>query len=610
MRNPARTSLGVIFQNEVLLNSKRIAPYAMAILFGANALLWWGWGPATGRGWATNSEYFIVSVFPVFSFMTLPLFTAIIMGDPVIRDFRTGVVPLIFSKPVTRAAYLLGKFFGNFFVLISCQAAFALTLCVLQAFRKSGMVVQPFRVWPYFKHFFVFVVVTHLVLATFYFTVGTLTRNAKIVYALGVSFYPLYAAYQVLLLKSLPSRWRIALDPLLMNWMDPAIRGRNAEWINGLVINYDSDMIANRALMILIAALCLTILYLRFAIAERTKNGAGQSHTQLLNLSTSNEKVYVKDDDLRQARDERDATVIAQDKIAIPEVHRTIGGFGANLKQLIAATGVEFRLLRTERSLILIIPLVLLLSTFELAFWEVAPGVSYSAAYAGRTAGALLLFLLGMSVFYTGEAMHRDRELRIEPVLWSVPAPNHVLLLSKFLSTLTLTLSLIMLVALTTIALQIYKGNGPVEISVYLNAYGIILMPSVAFMICIALALNVLLRDKYLAYAASIASGGGLFYLYLQGYNHWLYNPVLYGLWTNADLTGAGSNHARILVHRIYCLAIATLCLSFAHLYFQRKSAKSFLVQGRLSSAGWSVLIAVFAVAVIIITGSVLLAAH
>jgi hypothetical protein len=118
------------------------------------------------------------------------------------------------------------------------------------------------------------------------------------------------------------------------------------------------------------------------------------------------------------------------------------------------------------------------------------------------------------------------------------------------------------------------------------------------------------LRDKYLAYAVSIATGGGLFYLYARGYKHWLYNPVLYGLWSNADLTGAGNNHARILVQRIYCLAIAVLCLSLAHFYFQRKSTKSFLAQGRLSSNGWAILIAVFAVAVTIITGFVIFPAH
>ena len=54
-----------------------------------------------------------------------------------------------------------------------------------------------------------------------------------------------------------------------------------------------------------------------------------------------------------------------------------------------------------------------------------------------------------------------------------------------------------------------------------------------------AIALNVLLRDKYLAYAVCIATGAGLFYLYNVGYNHWLYNPALYQLWTYSDLTGA-----------------------------------------------------------------------
>src|SRR3954452_23442575 len=107
--NSLRTFAAIV-HNELLLNSKRVAPYVMAMLCGGNALLWWGWGPATGRGIATNSDFFIAGVLPVYSFMTLPLFTAVITADPVIRDFRAGIVPLIFSKPVSRVEYLLGKF--------------------------------------------------------------------------------------------------------------------------------------------------------------------------------------------------------------------------------------------------------------------------------------------------------------------------------------------------------------------------------------------------------------------------------------------------------------------------------------------------------------------
>lgn len=603
MRSPVHTSFAAIFQNEVLLNSKRIAPYALMIVFGANAVLWWGWGPAAGRGWATNSDFFIASVLPVYSFMTLPLFTALIMADPVIRDFRLGVDQLIFSKPVSRAEYLLGKFFGNFFVLACCQAAFVLTLFVLQAFRKPGVIVQHLQVFPYFKHFLVFVVISHLVLAAFYFTVGTLTRNAKIVYGLGVSFYPLYIAYQVIVLKSLPSRWRIALDPLLMNWGDKSSRDRSADWVNHLIVSYDADLIANRALMILIAGMCLIVVYVRFAIAERPSKVEKLS---LLNLSTGLDRVYYASEPFRATGSDQYEKPESHEKVILPSVITASEGFRAILKKLIAALGVEFRLLRAERSLVVLMPLAIFLSILELAFYKVVPDVSYSAAYASSTAKALLLFLLGMTVFYTGEAMHRDRDLRIEPVIWSLPAPNNVLLLSKFLATLLLTFSLIVLVGLTAIAVQLLKGDTPVNISAYLITYSFILLPSIVFMAGTSLALNVLLRDKYLAYAVSIATGAGLFYLYGQGYKDWLYNPLLYQLWNDADLTGAGSNLATILMHRLYCLAIASVFLSLAHLFFERKSTRVLEIGARLSSNGWSILILIVSVAVAAIAGIVI----
>src|SRR5688500_11929469 len=105
MRNPLHTPFAAVFQNEVLLNSKRVAPYALMILFIANAVLWWI-QPAVKFGWATNSDWYIVRCLLGFSFgLGLPIFNAVIMGDPVIRDFRLGVDPLIFSTPVNRAQY-------------------------------------------------------------------------------------------------------------------------------------------------------------------------------------------------------------------------------------------------------------------------------------------------------------------------------------------------------------------------------------------------------------------------------------------------------------------------------------------------------------------------
>jgi hypothetical protein len=115
--------------------------------------------------------------------------------------------------------------------------------------------------------------------------------------------------------------------------------------------------------------------------------------------------------------------------------------------------------------------------------------------------------------------------------------------------------------------------------------------------------LSVFLRDKYFAYAVCIAVAAGLIYLYKLGYNHWLYNPALYDLWTYSDLTGAGSGQGRILTHRIYCLALSFVCLALAQLGFERKSAKSFMTNGRLGSRGWTCVVMVVTAAVAVAAG-------
>ena len=605
MRNPLHTPFVTVFQNEVLLNSKRVAPYALMILFSANAVLWWFRGPAVTLGWATNSDFYIARGLVAFSFLLgLPIFNAVIMGDPVLRDFRTGVDPLIFSKPVSRAQYLLGKFFGNFFVLVCCQAVFPVTQLVLQAFPTSEMIVLPYRVFPYSKHFFFFLVITHLALAAFYFTVGSLTRNSKILYGLAACFYPLFITYGLILLRGLTVRGRHLLDPFQLNF-GPSNNGfgHSAEFLNQYVVAYTADMIANRVFMILFAAGLLTILYVRFTIAERTGK---TEKTSILSLSTAAEQVYYDSESFQETHGERFESHDSPEQevrrlVTLPAATLANNGFRANVNKLIAAVSVEFNLLRAERSLLVFLPLAVLVSTLEVAFYDIARDVSFSAAYATNTAKLMLLFLFGMSVFYTAEAMHRDRELRIEPVLWSMPLPNSVLLLSKFLTTISLGLVLLVLVGLTAIATQILRGHTPVEISAYLITYSLVLFPTIVFVTAASIALSVLLRDKYVAYAVCIATGAGLVYFYNVGYNHWLYNPALYQLWTYSDLTGAGSG--RILIHRIYWPALSSLCLALAQLGFRRKPAKGFIIDGRLGSTGWALLVLLVSAVVAVVTG-------
>jgi ABC-2 type transport system permease protein len=565
MRNPFQTQFAAVFTNEVLLNIKRVAPYVLMAFFASNAVLWWGWGPAVGRGWATNAEFYIQRNMGAFSFILgLPIFTAVIIGDAVIRDFRLGLDPLIFSKPVGRGSYLLGKFLGNFFVLVCCQSAFAITLFLLQWVPFSGMVVLPLRIVPFFKHFLFIVVISHLVLAAIYFAAGTLTRKPKVVYGLAACFYPAYIAYQ-LLLKNLPGIVGVITDPL--GWsvqfgLGPGIWQMSSAFLNQYVVTYGVAAYVNRASMIIMASLCLLIVYLRFRIDPMETRSAALFPRMMLSevpdrIAYSSPSVLF---------DLPIAASPARDQIRLPKVTST-QGVEATLFRIIGAIGVEFRLLRAERSLLLFLPVVIFFSFFSVPFSRITSEVSYSVIAATNTTNSLLLCFACMIVFYMGEIMHRDREVKIEPVVWSTPAPNSVLLLSKCLAMTLLALSLAMLGGATAICAQMLRGYTPVDLSAYFIINGVVVVPSIIFMIAMVVALNVLLRNKYASYVIAVGTGAGLFYLYSIGYNHWLYNPLLYKLWTYADLTTP-----TILTQRLYCLALAAACLVLAHIFFERKS--------------------------------------
>jgi len=533
------------------------------VLFAANAVLWWARGPAVAMGWATNSDFYIQRNMGGFSFILgLPIFTAILMGDIVVRDFRLGVDPLIFSKPVSRASYLLGKFLGNFFVLVCCQSVFAITLFLLQWVPFSGMVVLPVRVVPYFKHFFMIVVISHLALAAIYFAAGTLSRSAKVVYGLAACYYPVYISLLLLVFMNLPRMFRVLFDPMGAGKSGPVITidpwRESADVLNKFVVSYSLDQYVNRASNIVLSSLLLLIVYFRFRIDSQAK--------ELLNFTT----LTLSEAPGRIAYSAPFALLIdaapARDLVTLPKVTATKGP-AATLSRIIAAIGVEFRLLRAERGLMVLVPLAILLSFLSVPFSQIPTVVSYSVTSATNTANMLLLLLAGVTVFYTGEIMHRDRELKIEPVVWSTPAPNSVLLLSKWFAMTLLGLSVVCVGGLTTIVTQLLRGYTPVDISAYLIINGVVVVPGIMFITALAVGLNVLLRNKYLTYVVAVGTGAGLIYLYNLGYKHWSYNPLLYQLWKYPDLTSAP-----MLAYRFYCLALAAACLLLAHLLFERRS--------------------------------------
>jgi ABC-2 type transport system permease protein len=599
-----------IIRAEILFNRRRAAPYVLLVLFCANAVLWWQ-GASVAYGWATNSDFYIARLYGGFAFLTTPFFVAMLTGDAVNRDFRYEMTALLLAKPITRAQYLLGKFFGNFLVLTACCSVYGLTLLLLQAVRLEGMIVLPFRITPYLKHFFILVVITQFGLAAFCFLVGTLSRNSKLVYLLVTALYAVYIPLMIFLQFRSP-RFGKLFDPFLFDWVNANGRNRSAELVNQMVITYDWQLIVNRLLVLVAGALCLLIACRRFRFAENGQAAGHQAtYTGLLGLAEKTDRLYHE-----EAREavfpatsipvEQPLNLYERKPVQLPQATISHKGFTAQFRRMLAATAVEFRLLGGERSLLILIPLTLLMCFAQLPYKASAAGISpaqLSANYAANSLDALYLLLFGVSIFFTGEAVFRDRELRLEAMLWCAPAVDAVFLLAKFLAVFLLSCGFAMLGALTVIAVQSYRDFATLELQAYLKVYSLILLPAVAFMSGASLLFSVLSREKYVAYVAGVTSGGVLFYLFTQGHKGWLYNPLLFQLWEYADLSLAGKNFARILLQRAYWLAIAIACIASAQFFFRREAVKSMIANRHLSEKGWALAIAVAALLLAFVMG-------
>jgi ABC-2 type transport system permease protein len=542
---------------ELLFNAKRPAAWAVALLASANAVLWWCAGPAAERGWATNSDLYVARLSVGFAFLTAPFLTATLMGDVVARDVRVGVAPLLLASPLGRAEYVLGKFAGNLAALALAFAAFAATGLALQAVPLEGSVVLPWRVGPFASHFAMFVLVPHAALGALCLAIGTMTRSAKVVYASVTGLYVAYVGAQILVLRSLPPDWRVALDPLATRWLDLTTRGLGADAFNALSVTYGPALVVNRAALVGVTVVCLAA-----AIRWVSLHGDGTDSPPSRPLALTP----------RAAERERH----------VPRNPRWRAPLFA------VAVGVELRLLAAERPLFVVVPVAAVFSgafagSFGTAFG--APLLPLSSIYAANSAQALLWLLSCVAAFTIGELVHRDRAARVEPLVFAAPASNAVLIGSKYAAVLAFAAGIAALTAATAVVTQVAREAASIEVGPYLVVYASILMPGVAVVTAAALAAHVLARDRLLGHAIAIGIGGAMLYVFYLGYTNWLYNPVLYGLWSYSDMTGLAPYSRGLALHHVYWGAIAAGCLAIAVVALPRRSRRSRAALGSIAAA-------------------------
>ncbi|HZX27378.1 MAG TPA: M1 family aminopeptidase [Telluria sp.] len=175
--------------------------------------------------------------------------------------------------------------------------------------------------------------------------------------------------------------------------------------------------------------------------------------------------------------------------------------------------------------------------------------------------GTLWLFMLVVTTFYAGELVWREREAHLAQMTDALPTPSWLPLLGKTFGLIALQGVMLTILMICGLLVQIFHGYFDFQLGLYFKHLYTIEWPQYALLAVLAVALQVLINHKYLAYFAMI-----LYYLATLSFGSLgLDHPMLlYGTspeFVYSAMNGYGHFLARERWFELYWAAAAAMLL-------------------------------------------------
>ncbi|MGI4719174.1 MAG: ABC transporter permease/M1 family aminopeptidase [Janthinobacterium lividum] len=463
---------------------------------------------------------------------------AAVMGRSVQQDFEYEMQHFFFSAPIRKHHYVLGRFLGAFATL-----AVILSSIVLGAWLGTLIPgIEPDRLGPSPLATWVLPYLFTLLPNTFIF--GALFF---VLAALSRRMLPVYVASIVMMVGYIiaPSLARDLDYKTLAALIDPfgttALIRLTEYWPiaerNTRMVTLEGVYLVNRLLWIGFGLVVLLLGYWRFQTAGNLDPRQKKAEPQAAEAAPPLSQAAV---DTRETPDfERRSLAVLLARSAL-----------YNLRE--ATRNVYFLALALAGVLILAASALDLGSIYGT---NTLP-VTYMVLELIR--GVFELYMLVVTILFAGEMVWREREARMAQILDALPAPTWLPLAGKFLALVGLQALLLCMAMVVGMLVQLFKGYFGLEPGLYLRMLFTVLLPQCALLAALAIAVQVIVNNRYLAYFILIA-------LYLvgatargYGYDH----PLLtYGYWPQTTYSAMNGFGHYLLAERLFQLYWSGLAL-------------------------------------------------
>ena len=209
---------------------------------------------------------------------------AAIFGTSILRDFQRDTYQILFTKPISKFAYLGGRWAGSFVTTV-----FAFSGVIFGAFLGTYAPwadharIGPNHLWAYLQPFLSIVVVQIFFLGSAFFAVAALTRRLFVVYLQGVALFMVYVIGITVFsaTRSLERFWSGILDPIGLILIDDVTRywtviEKNTQylsWAPGLV---NGIFLYNRLLWMAVGLVALVAVWALFPMSVEALTARSQ----------------------------------------------------------------------------------------------------------------------------------------------------------------------------------------------------------------------------------------------------------------------------------------------------------------------------------------------
>ncbi len=561
--------LGTIAWFEIASRLRRVSTYVYFGVFFALAFLviniaggaFSGGSITIGIGGKAN----INSPVALHTFITLfahfgIIVTGAILGRAVYQDFENGAYPLFFTKPITKAQYLGGRFLGAFFVMLAILSSLGRgcwlgTLMPWLDHSRIGANRAAAYVLPYLTS-----VIPNLVFSgTIFFALAALLRRILPIYVASIVFLVGYLIASSMF-RDIDNRVVAALiDPFGMSATSLVTEYWPAAERNTRLLGLSGLFLANRIVWLGVAAAVGVWAYRRFTFAHlppqrRNKEldaGAARAATMPAAVATRHDL----SSDL--------ATLAQLVRLQLRETVKSVYFIA------IVVCGVGFVLATSAQ----------VGKLYGTTTWP----VTYEVLEVVH--GTFALFILIIVTFFSGELVWRERDARLDQIVDAMPLPSWVSFGGKLGALLGVQVLLVTLVGVCGIVLQLIKGYTHIELGLYWRDLYATRLLDYWYVCVLAVLVHVLVDNKYLGHFVMVLFYIATIALPFVGVEH---NLAVYGStpeYSYSDMNGYGHFVRPLVWFHLYWAAGAVALAIVANLFAVRGVERGFRWRLRIARA-------------------------